>query len=73
MLLVFSEYSSVMIETGGACLPLSFVMVNVGLLNRYTRLGGSGEIGGKMKSLVPRSMTLGHMEVAEMYLDHLYL
>jgi hypothetical protein len=48
-------------------------MVNVGLLNRYTRLGGSGEIGGKMRSLDPRSKTLGHKEEAGLCPAHLYL
>jgi len=48
-------------------------MVNVGSLNQYTRLVGFGEIGELMKSLVPRSRTLGHKAVAGMYLDHLCL
>jgi hypothetical protein len=54
-------------------LPLSFVMVNVGLLNRYTPLGGFAGIDEMMQSLDPRSMTLGHRGVAGMYLVHLYL
>jgi hypothetical protein len=53
--------------------PLLSVMVNVGLLNRYTRLGGSGEIDEMMQSLDPRSKTLGHKGVAGMYPAHLYL
>ena len=53
--------------------PLSFVMVNVGLLSRYIPPVGSGEIDGKMRSLGPRSRTLGHKGVAGMYLVHLYL
>jgi hypothetical protein len=48
-------------------------MVNVGLLNRYTRLGGSAEIYEMMQSLDRRLRTLGHKGVAGMYPAHLYL
>jgi hypothetical protein len=73
MLLVSSEYLSALIQYAEVCLPLSFVMVNVGLLNRYTRLGGSGEIDEMMKSLDRRLRTLSHKGVAGMYLVHQYL
>jgi hypothetical protein len=73
MPLVSSEYLSALIQYAEVRLLLSFVMVNVGLLNRYTRLGGSGEIDEMMKSLAPRSMTLGHKEEAGLCPAHLYL
>ena len=73
MLLVSSKYLSALIQYGGDSLPLLFAVVNGGLLNRYTPPGDSGEIGGKMRSLGPRSRTLGHKGVAEKYLVHLNL
>jgi len=73
MLLASSEVLSAVIQYGEACLPLSFVMVNVGLLNRHTRLGGFGEIVGMMQSLDRSSRTLGHKVMAGMYLAHLCL
>jgi len=73
MLLVSSKYLSALIQYEGHSLPPLFAMVNVGLLSRCTPPGGSGEIDGKMQSLVPISRILDRKVVAEMYLVHLCL